>query len=82
VAQQVPERLGAARLHEPDRALDGSDLHDVTHGDLQVLATIDRDQCLVRIATTERIADRYAAIGVTIRLRLTGSTIGPPAENE
>ena len=37
---------------------------------------------LCGLTTTERIAERYAAIGVTIRLRLTGSRIGPPAENE
>ncbi len=29
--------------------------------------------------TTVRIADRYAAIGVTMRLRLVGSRSGPPA---
>ena len=32
--------------------------------------------------TIERIADRYAAIGVTTRLRAVGSRIGPPALNE
>jgi hypothetical protein len=34
------------------------------------------------LTTTERMAERYAAIGVTTRLRLTGSRIGPPAEKE
>jgi hypothetical protein len=34
------------------------------------------------LTTTERIAERYAAIGVTTRFREAGSRIGPPAENE
>ena len=61
--------------------------------DRDVLAAVDRDERLVGVddaaahdlrglTTTERIADRYAAIGVTTRFRLTGSRIGPPAENE
>ena len=94
MAQQVPERLRARRLDEADRAFDGADLDDVADADRDVLAAVDRDERLVGVddAAADDLARARrrptgsptgsAAIGVTTRLRLTGSTIGPPAENE
>ena len=49
VAEQVPERLGALRLDEADRPFQGVDLDDVADRDRQVLATVDRDERLVRV---------------------------------
>ena len=49
VAEQVPERLRAARLDEADRPLERTDLDDVADRDRQVLAPVDRDERLVRV---------------------------------
>ena len=59
VAEQVPERLRALRLDEPDRPLQGADLDDVADRDRQVLATVDRDERLVRV--DDPAADDLAA---------------------